>query len=185
MVQAIFIIAALVTILGGIFWVLKNWEWIKNLLGEWTLRGIKVIYVWVSHDNQKTATLHLYLCGEEKSWLFPGLSDKNRDSYILAIKSIHYDPSYDSYSDRDWTEWMAQFVHPLSEKPDSYLVQFVDEYKFRLKFSSDTDEMIIVSDSFKLKTEMAECLKKYRIKYIKKAPEATGRWKIKNRYPVL
>ena len=70
MTQTIFIIAALVTILSGIFWVLKNWEWIKNILAEWTRRGIKIIYVLVSYDNQETTSLNLYLCGEEKSWLF-------------------------------------------------------------------------------------------------------------------
>ena len=172
-------------IVKAISTVVKNKEKIKGTLAEWTRRGIKVIYVWVSYDNQETVSLNLYLCGEDKSWLCPDPSDKDRNSHILAIKTIYYGPSYDSYSDRDWAEWMSQFVHPLSKEPYPYLVQLVDEYKFRLKFCSNNDEMIIVSNSFKLKTEMAECLKKYRIKYIKKATEATGRWKIKNRYPVL
>ena len=183
MAQVIFIIAALFTILGGIFWVLKNWEWIRNTLAKWTCRGIKVIYVLASHDNQEGTTLYLYLCGEEKSWLFPDHCHTNCNSYILAIKSIHYDPSYDSYSDRDWAEWMSQFVHPLSKEPFPYLVQLVGEYKFRFRFNSDNDEPIIVSDSFKIKTELTECLRKYRIKYIRKATKAIDRWKIKNRYP--
>lgn len=183
MAQAIFIIAALFTILGGIFWVLKNWEWIKNLLAEWTRRGIKVIYVWIPHDSQKTATLDLFLCGEEKSWLFSDHYHANRNSCVLAIKSIHYDLSCDSYSDRDWAEWMSQFVHLLSKEPFPYLVQLVGEYRFQIRFSSDNGEPIIVSDSFKLKTELTECLKKYQIKYIKRAPKVIDRWKIRNRYP--
>ena len=92
MAQAIFIIAALITILGGIFWVLKNWEWIKNTLAKWTRRGIKVIYVLVSHNNEGTIFLYLYLCGEEKSWLFPDPSEKNRSSHILAIKQVPLQP---------------------------------------------------------------------------------------------
>ena len=100
MVQVIFVIAALITILGGIFGLIKNWEWIKNTLAEWTRHGIKVIYIWVSNDNQGSTTLNFYLCGEENSRLFSDSSEKNRDSYILAIKEIHYDPSYDSCSNR-------------------------------------------------------------------------------------
>ena len=185
MTQAIFIIAALVTISGGIFWILKNWEWIRNALAKWTRRGIKTIHVLASHDNQKSTTLYFYLCGEEKSWLFPDHCHTDRNSCVLAIKSINYDPSYGSYSDRDSAEWMSQFVHSLSKDRYPYLVQLVGEYKFRLEFHSDDDEMIVVCDSFKFKKELAECFKKYRIKYVKKAPEVTGRWKIKNRYPVL
>ena len=185
MAQILYMIAAVITIVGGIGAIVKNWEWIKNILAEWTRRGIKVIYVLPSHNNQGTTTLYLFLCGEETSWLFPSFYHKSHDSYILAVKTIQYDPSYDSYSDQDSAEWMSQFVHPLSKEPYPYLVQLVDEYKFRLKFCSNNDEMIIVSNPFKLKTEMAECLKKYRIKYIKKATEATDRWQIKNRYPVL
>ena len=185
MAQVIFIIAALVTILGEIFWVLKNWEWIRNDLAKWTRRGIKTIYVLASHGNEEPTTVYLYLCGEEKSWLFPDHCHTNPNSCVLAIKSIHYDPSYDSHSDSDWAEWMSQFVHPLSKDQYPYLVQLVGEYKFRLEFRSNDDEMVIVRDSFKFKKELAECLRKYRIKYVKKATEATGRWKIKNRYPVL
>ena len=80
---------------------------------------------------------------------------------------------------------MSQFVHLLSKEPFPYLAQLVGEYKFRFRFNSDDDEPIIVSDSFKLKTELTECLKKYRIKYVKKAAKPVDRWKIKNRYPVL
>ena len=187
MTQTLYIIAAIVTIVGGIGAIVKNWEWIKNTLAEWTRRGVKVIYIWVSYDNQETTSLNLYLCGEEKSWLFSDLSEKNRSSHILAIKTVHYNPSYNSYSDRGdiMAEWESQCVRPLSEEPFPALIQLVGESKFRLGFYSDNDEPIIVPDSFKLKTERAECLKKYRIKYVKKATEAIGRWKIKNRYPVL
>ena len=80
----IFRIAAFFGIIGGIiaifrviFWVLKNWELIKKKLAEWTRRGIKVIYVVVSHSNELgTATLYLYLCGEETSRFFPVLTIK-------------------------------------------------------------------------------------------------------------
>ena len=190
MEQTVYITAAIFTIVVGIGAIVKaigaivkNKKKIKSTLAEWTRRGIKVIYVLVSYNNNETVSLNLYLCGEEKSWLFSDHCHANRNSCILAIKSIHYDLSYDSYSDRDWTEWMSQFVNLLAKEPFPYLVQLVGEYKFRFRFNSDNDEPIIVSDSFKLKTELAECLKKYRIKYIKKATEATGRWKIKNRYP--
>lgn len=192
MEQTVYVMAAIFTIVTGMGFlvkaigaIVKNKEKIKSTLAEWTRRGIKVIYVWVSHDNQKTATLHLYLCGEEKSWLFSGLSDKNRDSYILGIKIAYYNPSYNSHSDQDTEEWMSQYIHPLSKEPFPYLVQLVGEYKFRIEFRSNDDEMIVIRDSFKFKKELAECLRKYRIKYVKKAPEGTGRWKIKNRYPVL
>ena len=150
-----------------------------------TRHGIKVIYVWVSHDNQGTTNLYFYLCGEEKSWLFSDSSEKNRDSYILAIKGLHYDTSYDSWSDRGDTmaEWESQLVRPLSEEQFPALVQLVGESKFRFGFYSDNDKPKIVSDLFKLKTEMSKCLKKYRIKYVKKAAKLIDRWKITNRYP--
>ena len=184
--QIVSIITAIFTILGfgGIFGIIKNWDRIRTSVAEYTRRGVKVIYVLVSYNKEGTCILNLYLCGEEKSWLFSGSSAKNRDSYILAIKEVHYGPSYDTYSNReDWAEWEAQLTRPLSEEPLPALVQLVDKSQFRFRFNSDNDEPIIVSDSFKLKTELTECLKKYRIKYIKKATEATGRWKIKNRYP--
>ena len=185
MAQILYMIAAVITIVGGIGAIVKNWEWIKNILAEWTRRGIKVIYVLPSHDNQEGTTLYLYLCGEEKSWLFPEHCHTNCNSCILAIKSLHYDPSYGSYSDRaDYSEWMSQFPRPLSEEPLPTLVQLVGESRFRFGFYSDNDKPIIVFDSFKLKTEMAECLRKYRIKYDKKARKAIDRWKIKNRYPI-
>ena len=186
MTQAIFIIAALFGILGGggIIGILKNKEQIKNTLAEWTRRGIKVIYVWISHDDEETVSLNLYLCGEEKSWLFSDFSEKNRSSHILAIKTVHYTPSYDSYSDRNdsMSEWESQIVRPLSEGPFPVLVQFVDEAGFRFGFYGDNDEPIIFSDSFKFKKELAECLRKYRIKYVKKAANPINRWKIENWY---
>ncbi len=183
MVQVIFILAALFGILTGIMTVLKNKEKIKSTLAEWTRHGIKVIYVWVSH-NKETVTLNLYLCGEEKSWLFPDPCPKKRNSQILAIKTISYNPSYNSFSDReDCSEWMSQFSHPLSKEPFPALMQLVGKSKFRFGFYSDNDETIIVSDSFKFKTELSECKKKYKIKYVKKASKAIDKWKIKNRYP--
>ncbi|MCG8622637.1 MAG: hypothetical protein MJE68_11665, partial [Proteobacteria bacterium] len=148
-------------------------------------RGIKVIYVLVSYRNHnETVSLNLYLCGEEKSWLFSGSAPKNRDSYILAIKEVHYGPSYDIYSDReDWAEWTAQLIRPLSEEPLPALVELVGESRFRFKFHGDNSETTIFSNSFKFKKELSECLKKYRIKYVKKNLKPIGRWKIKNRYP--
>ena len=75
MLQHIFLIVGLVAGLITIFWgtvkFFKNKEWIKNTLAECTRRGIKVIYVLVgSHNDLGTTSLHLYLCGEETSWLF-------------------------------------------------------------------------------------------------------------------
>ena len=192
MEQTVYMIAAIFTIVAGIGVVVKaigaivkNREKIRGTLAEWTRQGIKVIYIWVSHDNEETVSLNLFLCGEEKSWLFPNLCHENGDSFILAIKTVHYNPSYDSYSDRGdiLTEWESQFVRPLSKGPFPVLIQLVGESKFRFEFYGDNDETIIVSDSFKFKAELAECLKKYRIKYIKKATKASDRWKIKNRYP--
>ncbi len=184
MLQVVYILAALFTILSGIFGIVKNWNRIRTTLAEWTRRGIKVIYILVSQNNKGTVFLNLYLCGEEKSWLFSDLCDKNSDSHILAIKELHYDPLYDSYSDReDWAEWMSQLVRPLSEEPLPALVQLVGKSRFRFKFHSDNDEPIIFSNSFKFKKELAECLRKYRIKYVKKAANPINRWKIKNRYP--
>ena len=191
MTQAIFIIAALFTILGGggiigiIIWIWKNKEQIKNTLAEWTRRGIKVIYVWVSHDDEETVSLNFYLCGEEKSWLFSDFSCENGNSYILAIKTVHYTPLYDSYSDRNdsMSEWVSQIVRPLSEGPFPVLVQLVGESGFRFGFYRDNDETITFSDSFKFKAELTELRKKYRIKYLKKAPKAIDRWKIENKYP--
>lgn len=190
MAQAIFIIAAIFTILGfgGIYGIVKNWNRIRTTLAEWTRRGIKVIYVWVSHDNEETVFLNLFLCGEEKSWLFSDFSKKNRSSHILAIKTVQYNPSYNlynSYSDRGdiMAEWESQYVRPLSEDPFPVLVQLVGESGFRFGFYKDNSETIIFSDSFKFKSELAEFRKKYRIKYLKKAPKAIDRWKIKNKYP--
>ena len=118
------IIVDLFKILGGIIGILKNKEQIKNTLAEWTRRGIKVIYVWVSHDDEETVSLNFYLFGEEKSWLFSDFSYENGNSYILAIKTVHYNPSYDSYSDRNdsMSEWESQIVRPLSAGPFPVLV---------------------------------------------------------------
>ena len=195
MEQTVYIIAAIFTIVAGIGVVVKaigaivkNRKRIKRTLAEWTRRGIKVIYVWVSHDDEETVSLNLYLCGEEESWLFSDFSCESGDSYILAIKTVQYNPSYNlynSYSDRGdiMAEWESQCVRPLSEDPFPVLVQLVGESGFRFGFYKDNSETIIFSDSFKFKTELAELRKKYRIKYMKKAPKAIDRWKIKNKYP--
>ena len=196
MEQTVYIVAAIFTIVAGIgvvvkaiSTIVKNNKKIKGTLAEWTRRGIKVIYVLVSYsNNNETVSLNLYLCGEEKSWLFSDPSETNRSSHILAIKTVHYNPSYNaynSYSDRGdiMAEWEAQSVRPLSEEPFPTLVQLVGKSKFRFGFYSDNDETIIISDSFKFKAELAECLRKYRIKYITKAPGPINRWKIENRYP--
>lgn len=188
MVQVIFIIAAISTILGfgGIIGIIKNWSRVRTILAEWTRRGIKVIYIWISQDNQGSTTLYFYLCGEEKSWLFPSLCDKNRNSHILAIKSIHYHPSYGSYSNRDnniKAEWQSQEVRLLSEELFPALVKLVDKASFRFEFYSENNESIIVSDSYKIKAELTECKKKYKIKYTKKSVNSIDRWKIRNRYP--
>ena len=192
MEQTVYIIAAIFTIVAGIGVVVKaigaivkNREKIRSTFAEWTRRGIKVIYVWVSRDNEETVSLNLYLCGEEKSWLFSDFSCENGNSYILAIKTVHYNLSYDSYSDRNdsMSEWESQIVRPLSEGPFPVLVQLVDESGFRFEFYRDNDETTTFSDSFKFKAELAELRKKYRIKYLKKASRAISRWKVKNRYP--
>ena len=180
--QIILIIAAIFTILGfgGIFGIIRNWNRIRTTLAEWTRRGVRVIYVLVSYNKKGTGILNLYLCGEDKSWLFSNFYHKNRDSYILAIKTVHYHPSYDSYSNREdiMAEWNSQRVRLLSEEPFLSSVQLVGKSTFRFQFHSDNDEMIIVSDSFRFKTELAECKKKYRIKYVKKAAKPINRWKI-------
>ncbi len=178
----IIITAALITILGGIFWIPKNWEWIKNTLAQWTRHGIKVIYAGVTHESPGTPDLFFYLCGEEKGWLFSDLTEKDRISHILAVKEIYYDPSLDNWKDTTLEEWMSQEVRPLSEEPFAVLVQLVGKSTFRFALHSD-DELITFFDSFKFKTEISECKKKYRIKYAKKAAKPINRWKIRNRYP--
>ena len=191
MEQTVYITAAIFTIVAGIGVIVKaigvivkNKKKIKSTLAEWTRRGIKVIYVLVSYNNNETVSLNLYLCGEEKSWLFSDPSEKNRSSHILAIKDVNYNLSYDTYSSQgDWSEWESQFPRPLSEEPLPTLVQLVGESRFRFRFYGDNDKPVIVSDSFKSKKELAECLRKYRVKYVKKAPKASDRWKIENRYP--
>ena len=185
-IQAIIILAALFTIFLGVGKVIKNWESIKNTLAKWTRREIKVIYVSISYNKDGTATLYLYLCGEETSRFFPGSYDKSHDSYTLAMKNIHYDPSnndYNSNSDRNWAKWKELYIRPLSGEPFPCLVELIGEYRIRFKFCSDNDEPIIVTDVFNFKNELNECLRKYRIKYNKKATKLTDKWKITDRYP--
>ena len=160
---------------------------IKNTLAKWSRRGIKVIYILVAHDDQGNSSLNLYLCGEEKIWLFPNSWHKNHDSYILAVKSIYHERIYDSdisesYISLDYTGWMLQFVSPLSKEPFPCLVQLVGECKFRLRLPNDNSEPTIIPYSLKFKTELDECSKIYRIKYVKNNSEAKDRWKIEYRY---
>ena len=121
------------------------------------------------------ATLYLYLCGEESYGLFPSHYYDNPESYILAMKTIHYDTSHPApYSDRFWSEWTAMDVHLLSEDEDLCLVKLIDECRFRFRLSLDDGRKITVFDSFKFKTELKECKKKCEIKYVKKASQPTG-----------
>ena len=178
------IILLLVAIVGGggLIGILKNKELIKSTLADWTRRGIKVIYFLVSHGTEGDVTLHLYLCGEETCRLFPTYQ-KNCESYILAMKPIHYDFSHPSpyYSDRYWSEWMAMFVHSLSEDEYPCLLQLIGECRFRFRLPNDNGERITVFDSFKFNTELNECLKKCEIKYVKKASNPQDRWKAKDK----
>lgn len=165
--------------------MIKNKDRLKSTLSKWTRRGIKVIYIAVPRDA-KTTTLWLYLCGEEKSWLFPNTSDKDRNSHFLAMKPIYYDS--DGHRDEEYmAKWERMDVQPLCnwirEHP-YHLVQLTGESKGLFTFNvEDNDELVIVPDSFKFKDERTKCLKKYEVKYFKGAAQANDRWKIESRYP--
>lgn len=182
MEQHLFVIAAVFTIVGGggLIGILKNREGIKSSLANWTRRGRKVIYFLVSNNKQGDVTLYLYLCGEETS-LFYSSTYEDHESYVLAMKQIHYDTSYRFNSDRYHSEWTAMDVHSLSEDEYSSLLQLIGECGFRFRLPNDNDERITVFDSFKFKTELKECLKKCEIKYNKKAPNPQDRWKARDK----
>lgn len=172
-------------IVAGIIAKIKNNGSLRKTLSEWTCRGIKVIYIAVPRD-EKTTTLWLYLCGEEKSWLFPNISDKDCNSYFLAMKPIYYDS--DGHRDEEYmAKWNQMDVQPLCDwikEHPGHLVQLTGESKVLFAFSvADNDETLIVRDSFKFKDELDECLKKYKIKYFRRPPNAIDRWKIEPRYP--
>ena len=184
--QDIVIIAAVVTIVGGggligiLIGILRNKELIKSTLADWTRRGVKVIYFVISYSKQGNVTLFFYLCGEETSWLYPG-TYRNNESYILAMKRIRYEISGRSYSNRDWSDWTAMFVEPLSKDEFPCVVQLVSENRFRFWIPNELGQVRNVSDSYQFKTELKECIKKCEIKYVKKVPIPQDRWKSKDK----
>ena len=182
MEQNLYLIAAVVTIVGGggIIGILKNKELIKSTLADWTRHWRKAIYFVASHSERGDVTLYLYLCGEETCRLFPSTYE-NHESYILAMKQIHYDTSYPSNSDRYYSEWTAMFVEPLSEDEYPCVVELIGECRFRFRLPNDNGESITIFDAFKFKTELKECLKKCEIKYNKKASNPQDRWKAKDK----
>ena len=171
--------------MAGIIARIKSKGSLRRTLSEWTCRGIKVIYIAVPRDAQ-TTTLWLYLCGEEKSWLFPNISDKDRNSHFLAMKPIYYDS--DGHQDEKYmAKWEQMDVQPLcdwiKEHPGD-LVQLSGKSKVQFKLNNeDNDEAVIVHDSFKFKDELDECLKKYKVKYFRGEVEARNIWKIEPRHP--
>ena len=171
------LIGSLITI--GTFMV-KNKGGLKNTLTDWTRRGRKVIYIWVLHNECGDVILYLFLCGEETSLFYPSTYE-NYESYILAMKQIHYDTSYRFNSDRYHSKWTAMDVHSLSEDENPSLLQLIGECGFRFRLPNDNDERITVFDSFKFKTELKECLKKCEIKYNKKASNPQDRWKARDK----
>ena len=177
------VIASLITIYFGIRELPKFWRWFEKKSEAWARQGIMVIYVWVSHGNQEDVTVYLYLCGEESYDPFPSHRDDNHESYILAMRVIHYHTSYPSNSDRDdpIAEWTAMEVHSLSEDEYPCLVKLIDECRFRFSLHNENGETKTVFDSFKFKTELKECLKKCEIKYVRKASNPQDRWKAKDK----
>ena len=178
-------IGIIATLIGS--WIIRTKEnkgQLRRALSKWTRRGVKVIYIEVQR-NADTTSLWLYLCGEEKSWLLRNTSDKDGNSYFLAMKPIYYD-SHD-HRDEYMAKWEQMDVQPLcdwiKENP-VHLVQLSGESKVQFKLNDvDNNEGVIVHDSFKFKDELDECLKKYKVKYHKRETEARNRWKIEPRYP--
>ncbi len=162
------VIGIMATLIGsGLIAIIKNKNDLRSTFSEWTRRGIKVIYIVVPRDPE-TTSLWLYLCGEEKSWLFPNTFDKNRNSYFLAMKRIPYDEQ----------GWQQMYIEPLCDRikeHPGHLVQLTGESKVL------NDEAVIVSDPFRFKDELSECLKKYKVKYCKGTFETCNRWKIECR----
>ena len=180
MEQALYVLAAIVTIVSGISVLPKFWRWFKENSAEWTRRGRKVIYIWTSRNKGGDVTVCLYLCGEETSLFYPSTCE-NCEPYILAMRQIRYDISYRSYSDRDYSEWMSMFIKPLSQKQIPCVVQLVGEHRFQFWLTNEIGEVRIASDSFKFKTELKECLKKCEIKYDKKASNPQDKWKARDK----
>ena len=182
MVDNIFLLAAIVTIVGGggLIGILKNKELIKNTLADWTRRWRKVIYVQIEHRNQGNITLYFYLCGEETSLFYPSTCE-NHESYVLAVKQIHYDTSYGSNSDRYHARWRVMDVKPLSKYPPTCVFQLIGECGFRFRLPNDNGERITGFDAFKFKTELKECLRKCEIKYVRKASNPQDRWKARDK----
>jgi hypothetical protein len=179
---AIGLIGSLITIFFGIREFPKLWRWLKKKYAEWSCIGIIVIYVEASHNQDAGGTtLYLYLCGEESYGLFPSHHDDNYESYVLAMKQIHYDVSYPSDSDRYWAEWTAMFVKPLSEYSQTCLVKLIGECRFRFSLHNENDASKTVFDSFKYKTELKECFKKCEIEYDKKVANPQDRWKARDK----
>ena len=162
-------------IVAGIIARIKSKGSLRRTLSEWTCRGIKVIYIAVPRDVQ-TTTLWLYLCGEEKSWLFPNISDKDCNSHFLAMKPIYYDS--DGHQDEEYmAKWEQMDVQPLCDwikEHPHHLVQLTGKSKTLFTFNiADNDKLAIARDSFKFKDERTECLKKYEVKYFKRAVQIT------------
>ena len=173
-------------IVAGITAIIKNRGRLRRTLSEWTRRGIKVIYIAIPRDA-KTISLWLYLCGEEKSRLFPNTSDKDHNSYFLAMKPVDYLPDgcRDDEIMAKWEQMPVTPLHDWMKEHPGHLVQLAGESKVLLTFSvTDNDETVIFYDLFKFKDELNECLKKYKVKYRKRETEAPNRWKIEPRYPV-
>ena len=193
--QDIGVIAAVVTIVGGggligiLIGILKNKELIKSTLADWTRRGRKVIYIWAFHNQPGDVILYFYLCGEETSLFYPSTYE-NCEPYILAMRQIHYHTSYRSNSDRDdpIADWTAMDIEPLSEAEYPCLLQLIGKCGFRFRLpnvigeaKTFSDKAKTVSDLFKFKTELKECLKKCEIKYVKKASTPQDRWKARDK----
>ena len=186
MVDNIFLMAAIVTILGGggligiLIGILKNKELIKTTLADWTRRGRRVIYIWALPNENTDVTLHLYLCGEETSLFYPSTYE-NYEPYILAMRLIHYHTSCPSNSNRYHAEWTAMDIQLLSEDEYPCVFQLIGECGFRFRLSNGNGERITHFDAFKFKTEVKECLKKCEIKYVRKASDPQDRWKSKDK----
>ena len=189
MVDNIFLLAAIVTIVGGggLIGILKNKELIKTTVADWTRRGRQVIYIWTLHNEWGDVVLYLYLCGEETSLFYPSKYE-NCEPYILAMGEIHYDTSYRSNSDRDdpIADWTAMDVEPLPKDEYPCLLQLIGECGFRFRLpnkigDNEDGETKTVFDAFKFKTELKECLKKCEIKYVKKASNPQDRWKARDK----
>ena len=175
------LVGSFITIFFGIRELPKFWRCLKGTYAEWTRRGIIVIYIETLHSKQGDTTVYMYLCGEESYGLFPSHHDDNNESYVLAMKQVHYHISYPSNSNRYWSEWTAMLVKPLSEYSRTCVVKLIGEYRFRFSLHNENSETKTVFDSFKFKTERKECLKKCEIEYDKEATNPQDKWKAKDK----